>query len=81
MAMLWRTAAPDRIEHRLRDVRVPVVVVRGSRDRLCPHDWASGLVAAAPHGRLVELAGAAHMTVHTRPDDVAAVVRAAAVGY
>jgi pimeloyl-ACP methyl ester carboxylesterase len=81
MALLWRTAAPDRIEHRLRDVRVPVVVVRGSRDRLCPHDWASGLVAAAPHGRLVELAGAAHMTVHTRPDDVAAVVRAAAVGY
>ena len=81
MAALWRTAAPDRIEHRLRDVRVPVVVVRGARDRLCPHDWASGLASAAPRGRLVELPGAAHMTVHTHPDDVAAVVRAAAPGY
>jgi pimeloyl-ACP methyl ester carboxylesterase len=81
MVALWRTAAPDRIEGRLRQVCVPVVVVRGTRDRLCPHDWAAGLVAAAPRGRLVELPGAAHMTVQTCPDDVAAILRAAAAGY
>jgi pimeloyl-ACP methyl ester carboxylesterase len=81
MVALWRRAAPDRIEGRLRDLPVPVVVVRGTRDRLCPHDWATGLAAAAPRGRLVELPGAAHMTVQTHPDDVADVLRAAAAGY
>ena len=75
MVALWRTAAPDGIDSRLRGVRVPVVVVRGTRDRLCPHDWATGLVAAAARGRLVELPGAAHMTVQTRPDDVVTVFR------
>ena len=75
MVALWRTAARDRIDRHLRDLQVPVVVVRGTRDRLCPHDWATALAAAAPQGRLVELPGAAHMTVQTRPDDVAEVLR------
>lgn len=75
MTAVWRVAAPDRIDVRLRDVRVPVVVVRGTRDRLCPHDWAAGVAGAAPRGRLIELPGAAHMTVQTHPDDVAAMVR------
>jgi pimeloyl-ACP methyl ester carboxylesterase len=75
MVALWRSAAPDRIDSRLRDVRVPVVVVRGTRDRLCPHDWAVRLAGAAPRGRLVELPGAAHMTVQTHPDEVAGVLR------
>jgi pimeloyl-ACP methyl ester carboxylesterase len=81
MAALWRVAAPDRIDGRLREVRVPVVVVRGARDRLCPHDWAGRLAGVAPRGRLVELHGAAHMTVQTHPDDVAAIVGKAAAGH
>jgi pimeloyl-ACP methyl ester carboxylesterase len=52
-------------------VRVPVTVVRGTRDRLCDAGWAASVAAAAPDGRLVELAGAAHMTPHTRPGAVA----------
>jgi pimeloyl-ACP methyl ester carboxylesterase len=80
MAALWRNTAPDRTDRRVRDVRVPVVVVRGTRDRLCPHDWAARLAAAAPQGRLVELPGAAHMTVQTRPDEVAALLREVAGG-
>jgi pimeloyl-ACP methyl ester carboxylesterase len=74
MAALWRSAAPDRIEQRLGSVQAPVTVVRGTRDRLCPHDWAAHLAATAPHGRLVELPGAAHMTPQTHPDEVAAVL-------
>lgn len=77
MAALWRVAAPDDIDRRLREVPVPVTVVRGTRDRLCLHDWAVRLVAAAPRGRLVEVPGAAHMTPQSHPDDVATVVRAA----
>jgi pimeloyl-ACP methyl ester carboxylesterase len=74
MRALWRRASPDRIDARLARVRVPVVVVRGRRDRLCDADWARALVAAAPAGRLVELPRAAHMTVQTRPDAVAALL-------
>ncbi|RZU32557.1 alpha/beta hydrolase family protein [Blastococcus saxobsidens] len=76
MAALWRRASPDRIDGRLARVGVPVVVVRGTRDALCPADWSGRVCAAAPRGRLVELSGAAHMTVQTHPAEIAAVVRA-----
>jgi pimeloyl-ACP methyl ester carboxylesterase len=75
MLALWRSAAPDPIERRLARVQVPVIVVRGTRDRLCPHDWAARVAKAAPEGRLVELPGAAHMTPQTHPAEVAAVLR------
>jgi pimeloyl-ACP methyl ester carboxylesterase len=74
MTALWRRTAPDRIDQRLRRLTVPVVVVRGSRDALCPRDWAAHLAGSAPRGRLVELPGAAHMTPQTRPADVAALI-------
>jgi pimeloyl-ACP methyl ester carboxylesterase len=74
MTALWRVASPDRIDRRLATVRVPVVVVRGTEDALCPHDWAARLAAAAPHGRLVELAEAAHMLPQTNPAEVAEIV-------
>ena len=77
MRALWRVAAPDRIDARLRVVGVPVTVVRGTRDRLCRPDWAAAVAAAAPAGEVVEVPGAAHMTVQTHPDAVAAVLRAA----
>lgn len=77
MVRLWRQIAVDRVDVRLRrvPVPVPVVVVRGTRDALCPHDWAVHLAACAPQGRLVELRGAAHMTPHTHPEEVAALLR------
>jgi pimeloyl-ACP methyl ester carboxylesterase len=78
MVRLWRTAAPDRIDRRLDRLGVPVVVVRGTRDALCPRDWAQRLVGASVLGRLVEIPGAAHMTVHSHPDQVAAILREAA---
>jgi pimeloyl-ACP methyl ester carboxylesterase len=78
MAALWRSASPDRIDRRLRRVGVPVTVVRGTRDRLCTAGWARTVARAAPDGSLVELPGAAHMTVQTHPVQVAAVVRATA---
>ncbi len=80
MARLWQRAAPDRIERRLAGLAIPVTVVRGTRDRLCPHDWAARLVAAAPRGVLVEIPGAAHLTPQTHPDDVAVVLSALVEG-
>ncbi|MCU1606387.1 MAG: Pimeloyl-ACP methyl ester carboxylesterase [Modestobacter sp.] len=75
MVALWRRTAPDPIDERLRRVEVPVLVVRGTHDALCPHDWARHLAGCTPRGRLVELPGAAHMTVLTRPDDVVGLLR------
>ncbi|MDT0276577.1 alpha/beta fold hydrolase [Blastococcus goldschmidtiae] len=75
MRALWRRAAPDRIERRLSRVRVPVTVVRGSRDALCSADWAAAVAAAAPRGRLVEIPGAAHMTPQSHPAVVADLLR------
>jgi len=80
MRGLWRSAEPDHIEARLPDLRVPVVVVRGTQDRLCPHDWAAALAAAAPRGQLVEVPGAAHMTPQTHPAEVAAVLSSLVAG-
>jgi pimeloyl-ACP methyl ester carboxylesterase len=74
MTALWRRLSGDRIDARLPRVAVPVVVVRGTRDALCPHDWAAALARRAPRGRLVELPKAAHMTPQTHPDDVAALI-------
>jgi pimeloyl-ACP methyl ester carboxylesterase len=74
MVALWRAASPDRIDLRVATLRMPVVVVRGTRDALCPHDWAAGLAAAAPAGRLAEIPGAAHLTVQTHPAEVAEVI-------
>jgi pimeloyl-ACP methyl ester carboxylesterase len=76
MTALWRSAAPDPIDRRLVGVQVPVVVVRGTRDALCPADWARALVTGTPSAQLVELPGAAHMTVQTHPAEVAHAVRA-----
>lgn len=75
MAALWRRASPDRIDVRLARVGAPVVVVRGTRDALCPADWSRRVCAAAPRGRLVVLPGAAHMTVQTHPAELVAILR------
>jgi pimeloyl-ACP methyl ester carboxylesterase len=78
MAQGLRAGLDDRIEQRLPDYPGPVVVVRGEHDRICPHDWASELVARSRDGELVELVGAGHMPVQTQPDRLAGIVAALA---
>ena len=59
----WRTlrhALEDRIEENLPRVRVPALVVGGSRDPICPQHWAEEVARLLLHGRLVVLPGAAH---------------------
>jgi pimeloyl-ACP methyl ester carboxylesterase len=80
MAQLWLRTRADRVDERLTRVGVPVVVARGTRDALCPEDWAAHLATCAPRGRFVQIAGAAHMTPHTHPDDVAELIEALVPG-
>ncbi len=64
--MLERVAMLDR----------PLVVVRGSADRISDATWARRIVRAAPNGRLVELPGPHHVQ-ESDPVGVAALVGAA----
>ncbi|MCW2713906.1 MAG: alpha/beta hydrolase fold protein [Frankiales bacterium] len=73
MASGLRAGLEDRIEERIPAFAGPVVVVRGSEDRICPRDWAEALAGRAQRGRVVEVDGAGHMAVHTHPAQVASV--------
>ncbi len=41
-------------------MRVPTLVVRGSRDRIVSQSWAEEVAGLLPLGRLVVIPGAAH---------------------
>jgi pimeloyl-ACP methyl ester carboxylesterase len=55
---------------------VPVLVVRGRHDRICPRAWAAELAGRAAGGRLATLAAGAHMVPLTRPGELAATIEA-----
>jgi len=63
-----------RTDQALASLHIPVVVIRGARDRIAPQDWSARLTAIA-RGRLQVVGGAAHMLPLTHPDAVAAAVR------
>jgi 2-hydroxy-6-oxonona-2,4-dienedioate hydrolase len=59
----WRTlryGLEDRIEENLPHLRSPTLILRGSRDPICPQRWAEEATRLVPKGRLVVLHGAAH---------------------
>jgi pimeloyl-ACP methyl ester carboxylesterase len=64
----------DSIEKRLTDVTQPVLVVRGSRDRIVSATWARQLADAAPRGRLAEIDGFAHTLDYAAPRQLEDVV-------
>jgi pimeloyl-ACP methyl ester carboxylesterase len=55
---------------RLAQVSAPVVIVRGSADPICSHDWAEQLAAAPADGRFVTVHGAAHAVDWSHPGAV-----------
>ena len=71
----FRHALEDPIEERLPKVRVPALVVHGSRDRISPRSWAEEVARLLPAGRLVVLPGAPHAANYSAPAELARVVR------
>jgi 2-hydroxy-6-oxonona-2,4-dienedioate hydrolase len=63
------------IEERLTRVAAPALVLRGAHDALVPPQWARTAAALLPRGRLVEVAGAAHVMNFHAPERFARVVR------
>lgn len=74
LPQLLRTALRDRPEDAVPGLRVPLLVLRGREDRLCPQDWAQHLAGAAPDGRVTVVPGG-HNTTWTHPGATAAAVR------
>ncbi len=64
----------DRIEEKLPLIGVPVVVVRGQRDRIVPDRWVRELVDLAPRGRAETIPRAAHAVNFNSPEAVAGLV-------
>ena len=74
----WRTfrhALRDPIEEKLPNVRVPVLVVHGSRDGISPRRWAEEVTRLLPNGELVVLPHAAHAANYSAPEEFARAVR------
>ena len=77
MARAMQDARHDDIRHVLARTDVPVLVVRGRHDRICPADWASQVAAAGPRGgHVVTLVSGAHMVPLTHPRPVASAIAA-----
>lgn len=66
------------VEPGLAQVGVPVVVTRGSRDRVIPAFRSRAMHAALPDSKLVVLDGAGHATPTERPRELAEVLAGAA---
>jgi 2-hydroxy-6-oxonona-2,4-dienedioate hydrolase len=66
----------DRIEEKFSRVRVPILVVRGSRDPIVPQRWAEEAASLLPMGRLAVIPGAAHTANYGWAAEFARVVRA-----
>ena len=67
------------LEAALPKIAVPSLVLRGTRDPICRHDFAARLVGLLPAGRLGEVPGAPHVAMWRRPDRVAAELQALAL--
>jgi pimeloyl-ACP methyl ester carboxylesterase len=62
-----------RLEDRLPLLRVPVLIVRGGSDAICPQPWAERLARLPPDGRLIVVAGP-HVLSYSAPEVLAQAV-------
>lgn len=61
----------QRLEERIRNVVLPVLIVRGARDPIVPDYWLRELSEACPTASTAEVAGESHVMMYRRADVVA----------
>lgn len=66
----FRQARREPISKNLSKVMVPALVVRGSRDPICPQQWAEHVARTLPQGRLAVIPGGPHTLTHARPSEL-----------
>lgn len=69
-----RAMLADRMEDRLPYVRVPTLVVRGSRDPIARQRWVEEVVRLLPQGQLAVLPGAPHAANYSAADQLVEVI-------
>lgn len=66
------------LRHHLEDIcaaiAVPVLVLRGETDRVCPRKWVSEIADALPDGQMREIPGRGHEAVIKSPEPVASMI-------
>lgn len=60
-----------RTEEALPRLHLPLLLLRGARDPIARRGWAEEMLRLAPDARLVEIDGAAHVAMYSRPEQVA----------
>ncbi|MEW5745858.1 MAG: alpha/beta hydrolase [Nitrospirota bacterium] len=70
-----RQALRDPIEKRLPLVRIPALVVRGTRDYVSPQRWAERVTSLLPDGRLAVIPGGGHGVNYSRAREFVGVIR------
>lgn len=60
-----------RTEDRIVGATAPVLIVRGTRDRVCPSEWTAMLRDRTRDAQVVEVVGAAHSVMHQHATSVA----------
>jgi pimeloyl-ACP methyl ester carboxylesterase len=68
-------ALNDPVQDKLRLIRVPTLVVRGSGDSIVPQWWAEQVTRLVPHAQFVALLNAAHASNYARPQKLAHIIR------
>jgi pimeloyl-ACP methyl ester carboxylesterase len=74
MIATMRAGWAHRIERLLPEVRVPVVVVRGSHDPLTTRSWARRAAELVPNGHALEIGGAGRAIGRRAPDALSQIV-------
>ena len=74
LPQLLRTALNDRPEDAAPAVTVPLLVLRGRYDHLCPQEWAERLAGLAPHADLRVVPGG-HNAPYTHPRETSDALR------
>jgi pimeloyl-ACP methyl ester carboxylesterase len=80
MLRSFNHAVDDAIEETIPDMRCPVLLVRGERDRIAPQDWLEELQRRRPRSAVAVVAGAAHTVVYSGPAELARIILDAAAG-
>lgn len=74
MVQTMRDAMTLPVHERMRRLTHPILVVRGTRDPVVPHDWVRELVDLLPRGELAEIEGAPHGATFSHPGEMARLI-------
>jgi pimeloyl-ACP methyl ester carboxylesterase len=73
-ALAFQASLRDRPEQRISKISHPILLIRGMRDRIAPHEWLEELQRNAKHAEIAEVPDTAHTVDYAAPKAVAPIV-------